>query len=293
MLLPYLDIFCKVYELQSFSKAAASLYLTQPTVSTHIKALEEELSIKLFDRLARQVTPTKAGELLYGYARNIENLKKEAKEAMESFSGKLRGSLHIGGSTIPGEYLLPEIMSNFKKKCPQVMTILQIADTGRIADRVLEGEVEVGLVGAKGDDKRLESRRFIDDELIFVAHRSYPHESLSIDKLGTVPVIARERGSGSWASVEKALAAFGVNPENLNIVAEMGSTEALKRGIKSGMGLSVLSTIAVKDDLCSGSLKALKVEGFPLKRSLYVITHKKRAKSPICKAFLDFLSLDA
>jgi len=290
MSLPFLDIFCKVYELKSFSKAADALYLTQPTVSAHIKTLEDTLSIKLFDRLGRQVTPTKAGELLYGYARNVEDLKREAKEAMENFSGKLKGNLNIGGSTIPGEYLLPDIIAQFRKACPQVVTALHIADTGKVAEMVINGEVEVGIVGAKTEDSRLDNTRFIDDELIFVASPSYADESLSVGVLENVPLIARERGSGSWASVEKALAQLGVNSHNLNIVAEMGSTEAVKRGVKAGMGISVLSTMAVKDDLLAGSLKTLKADGFPIKRTLYIITHRMRAKSPICRAFLDFLS---
>lgn len=289
MTLPFLDIFCKVYELKSFSKAAHALYLTQPTVSAHIKTLEEELGIKLFDRLGRQITPTKGGELLYDYARNIEDLKKEARQVMENFSGKLKGKLLIGGSTIPGEYLLPDIIYRFREACPEVLATLHIADTGKVAEMVLNGEVEVGIVGAKVEDKQLESTPFIDDELIFVSNPAYPDDSVPIKKIENVPLIARERGSGSWASVENALTTLGMDAYKLNIVAEMGSTEAVKRGVKTGMGLSVLSSIAVKDDLSDGSLRAIEVKGFPVKRSLYIITHNMRVRSPICKAFLDFL----
>jgi len=292
MALPFLDIFCKVYELRSFSRAASALYLTQPTVSSHIKSLEEELAIKLFDRLGRQVTATKGGELLYDYARKIEDLKEEARQAMENFSGKLKGKLHIGGSTIPGEYLLPDMISQFRKACPEVLTALHIADTEKVTEMVLDGKVEVALVGARGEDSRLESIPFMEDELIFVSAISYPHKALEIDRVENTPLIARERGSGSWASVEKALVQLGVNMDKLNILAEMGSTESIKRGVKTGMGISVLSSIAVRDDLNSGSLKSLEVKGFPLRRSLYIISHKLRAKSPLCKAFLDFLSLN-
>lgn len=289
MSLPYLDVFCKVYELKSFSKAALSLYLTQPTISAHIKTLEEELAIKLFDRVARQVTPTRAGDLLYDYARNIETLKQEALEAILNFSGNLKGNLFIGGSTIPGEYILPEKISQFKKECPQVIMTLQIADTSRIANMVIEGDLEIGVVGAKMEDSRLERISFIDDEIIFVANSDYPDNFLPIDIIGNMPLITRERGSGSRTSVETALTDLGIDINNLNIVAEIGSTEAVKRAVKAGLGLSALSTFAVKDELANGTLKALEVKGFPIKRSLHIITHSMKAKSPICRAFLDYL----
>lgn len=289
MALPYLDVFCKVYELKSFSKAAEALYLTQPTVSAHIKSLEEETSIKLFDRLSRQITPTRAGELLYEYASNIERLKKEAKEAIINFSDKLVGELTIGGSTIPGEYLLPQIISDFRRVCPEVTTSLEIADSWKVAHRVIEGEVEIGIVGAIINDSRLESIEFIDDELIFVANNNYPLDSLSKELLEKEPLIAREKGSGSWASVEKALAYLDIKAEKLNIVAQMSSSEAVKRGVKASLGLSVLSTFAVKDELSGGTLKTLQVKGFPIKRALYIITNNMRAKSPVCRAFFDYL----
>ena len=129
MELRYLEIFCKVVELKSFSKAADELFLTQPTISNHIKALEDEVGIQLLDRLGRNVLPTKAGEVLYKYAREIVRLKSNAIQELNEFMGNVKGSLIIGGSTIPGEYILPEYIARFKKGYPNIAVTLRLGDT--------------------------------------------------------------------------------------------------------------------------------------------------------------------
>ena len=292
MELRYLDIFCRVFEKKSFSRAAESLYLTQPTISAHIKSLEEDLGIRLFDRLGRQVLPTKGGELLYTYAKKIERLGREAREAIALFTGKLKGHLHIGGSTIPGEYLLPEMIGDFRAKNPEVISTLHIGDTKEVTDMLIDGKIEIGIVGAMIDDSRIENIKYSDDELILIAAPSYDDDRLSNDMINRIPFIARERGSGSWLAIDKAFSANGIDARGLNIVAEMGSTEAVKTAVRSGLGLSVVSTLAVKDELARGSLKMIETDCLPITRELYIITHKMKAKSPLCQAFLDFISPD-
>lgn len=290
MELRYLDIFCRVYEKKSFSRAAESLHLTQPTISAHIKSLEEDLGIRVFDRLGRQVLPTKAGELLYGYARKIEELGKEAREAIALFTGRLKGHLHIGGSTIPGEYLLPEVIGNFRRKSPEVISTLHIGDTKEVAAMLIDGKIEIGIVGAMIDDSRIENNKYSDDELILIAAPSFDEDHLTNDMIGSIPFIARERGSGSWLAIEKTFSTNGMDAGRLNIVAEMGSTEAVKTAVRSGLGLSIVSTLAVKDELARGSLKMIDIDCLPISRELYIITHKMKVKSPLCQAFLDFIS---
>lgn len=283
MELRYLDIFCRVYEKKSFSRAAESLYLTQPTISAHIKSLEEDLGIRVFDRLGRQVLPTKAGELLYIYARKIEELGKEAREAITLFTGSLKGHLHIGGSTIPGEYLLPEVIGKFRKISPDVYSTLHIGDTKEVSAMLIDGKIEIGIVGAMIDDSRIDNIKYSDDELILIAAPSYKDDHLTDDMIGSIPFIAREVGSGSWLAIERAFSAKGLDAGRLNIVAEMGSTEAVKTAVRTGLGLSVVSTLAVKDDLARGSLKRIEIDCLPITRELYIITHKMKAKSPLCQ----------
>ena len=161
-----LEVFCKIVELKSFSRAAEAVYLTQPTLSGHIKGLEEFVGLKLLDRLGREVVPTKAGELLYGYAKQVLAMRNQAIQALEEYKGSLKGHLIIGGSNIPGEYVLPALLARFKARYPDVFMTLKIADSREIARGVLEGTYELGAVGAKFDDGQLVFLKFLEDELV-------------------------------------------------------------------------------------------------------------------------------
>ena len=293
MALRYLNVFCMVYKNRSFSQAADELLLTQPTVSSHIKALEDDLQLKLFDRLGRDVAPTKAGDILYAYAKDIEGLNRSAEQALARYSGEMRGTLDMGGSTIPGEFLLPSLIGKFKKKYSDVKTNLRIGDTKVIAEMVMNGKIELGLVGASVDNDRIESRIFTTDELVLIAPSSYKTGKISVEEFKTIPLIFREIGSGSRRALEEEIKKNGFTSADLNIVAEMGSTEAIKRAVKSGVGLSIVSSLAIEDELASSSLKIVNMPGLPVVRKLYIISHRLRNKSPLCQTFLDFLSSQA
>ncbi len=289
MELRHLEIFCEIVERKSFSKAADALFLTQPTLSSHIKAFENTLHTKLLDRLGREVIPTRAGSILYHYAKEIVRLKKEAKQALDQFTGKMTGNLEVGGSTIPGVYILPSLIGEFKKICPDIIVTLRIGDTKEIATMVLEGKAEIGVVGAKIEDTHIENSEFLKDSLILVAPLSYHQTTISKKDLKGVPLIFREKGSGSRTVLEKTIKDIGIEIDDLNIVAEIGSTEAVKQAVRSGIGFSVLSRRSVQDELAHKTLKEVKAEGLSIVRSFYIITHKLRVKSPLCKAFLEFL----
>lgn len=290
MELRYLEVFCKVVECGSFSKAASALHLTQPTVSIHIKALEEELSTRLLDRLGRSVIPTSAGEVLYRYAREIVRFKDEAQLALGQFSGKMRGRLSIGASTIPGEYILPPLISRFKAMYPEVYPTLRIGDTKEISGLVIRSEVDVGVVGSRVREKNIIVKEFLDDELVLVAPGDFGKSHLTKKDLSGVPLLQREEGSGSRASLEESLKDSGINVESLNIAGEFGSTQAMLKAVSSGMGLSFISKVAVKDAIRSGILKEVAVAGLGIKRHFYIVTHRMRFNSPICKTFIEFLT---
>jgi DNA-binding transcriptional LysR family regulator len=287
-----LNVFCKVVELQSFSKAGESVHLSQPTVSSHIKDLEDHFGTRLVDRLSRKVTPTKAGELLFDYAQQLIALRDRAEAAMAEFSGKIKGHLVIGGSTIPGGYLLPRIIGLFTKHYPEVQISLKVGDTSEILNEVLAGHIEAGVVGARSHDKLLHQMPVISDDMCLVVPCNHPWARLRrirIKELLGAPFIIREAGSGTLRSIEQQLQKKGISMSDLNIVAEMGSTEAVRQAIKSGVGLSILSAVAVADDIQFNSLKAIQVEGLNLKRSFYLTTHKQRTPSPLCGVFIEFL----
>lgn len=287
-----LKIFCKVVELRSFSKAGAAVHLSQPTVSSHIKDLEEHFGTRLVDRLSRKVTPTKAGELLFDYARQLIALRDRTEAAMAEFSGKIKGRLVLGGSTIPAGYVLPRIIGLFSKHYPEVRVALKVGDTSEIINNVLAGHIEAGIVGARYRDKLLEQEPVLADEMCLVVPCDHPWAGLRqirLQELLGAPFIVREAGSGTLRSIEQQLQMKGFSIADFNIVAEMGSTEAVRQGIKNGVGLSILSIVAVADDVHSGNLKAIHVEGLDLKRNFFLTTHKQRTPSPMCGVFIEFL----
>jgi len=288
-----LHIFCRVVELRSFSKAANKVYLSQPTVSSHIKDLENHFECKLLDRLGRQVVPTKAGTILYSYAMKIIALKQEAENALAEFQGKIRGHLTIGGSTIPGGYILPPLLGIFKNDYPEVVVTLVQGDTATIIRETLEGNVELGVVGAKDRQAQLVQKKIMDDEMFLIVpdnHRWANKRQISMDEVTREPFIMREIGSGSRKSIEQVMEESGYSIDALNVVAEMGSTEAVRQGIKSGVGISILSKRAVAEELAYGGLRRVKIKGLSFKRAFYLIYHKRRTQSPLCRTFIEFLS---
>jgi DNA-binding transcriptional LysR family regulator len=287
-----LNIFCKVVELKGFSKAGNAIHLSQPTISSHIKDLENHFECQLVDRLGKKAVPTKAGELLYQYARKLIALRDETEAAMAEFHGRIKGRLVIGGSTIPGVYILPKCIGSFTSVYPEVTISLNIGDTDQIIQDVLSGSSEIGIVGAKTSNKNISQEKLIEDEMRLIVncdHKWAPKKHISLNLMFKEPFIVRERGSGTLKSIKLSLKEKGYTSENLNIIAEMGSTEAVIQGIKSNVGVSILSTIAVAEELKAGTLKALTIKELNLKRSFYLITHKQRSPSPICKAFINFL----
>jgi DNA-binding transcriptional LysR family regulator len=287
-----LNIFCKVIELKSFSLAGKTVHLSQPTVSSHIKDLEDHFGCRLIDRLAKEAIPTKAGEILYRYASRLIALKDEAETALAEFHGKIKGRLIIGGSTIPGVYILPKMIGAFIQLYPDVTISLVNGDTEEINNQIIEGNLELGVVGAVASDKRILQDQLIQDELRLVVpagHKWENKRAISPEMLLKEPFITREVGSGTLISIQENLNQIGYNLSDLNIVSEMGSTEAVIQGIKSKVGLSILSPIAIAEELRGGTLKALIVDGLNLKRNFFLSIHKHRSESPLGKVFIQFL----
>src|SRR5574337_1711373 len=172
-----LELFCRIVESGSFSKAADAMYLTQPTVSGHMKKLEKNAGVRLLDRLGHRATPTKAGALLYPYAKRILALRQEAQQAIDEFKGGLKGELILGASSIPGGYLLPPLIGPFRASYPDISVVLKVSYSKEIIEAVIEGVYEVGAVGAQFDDGRLDYRTFAEDEMVLIVPPSHPWAS--------------------------------------------------------------------------------------------------------------------
>ncbi|MBI3027985.1 MAG: LysR family transcriptional regulator [Candidatus Rokubacteria bacterium] len=287
-----LEIFVKVAELGSFSKAAEALFLTQPTVSEHIRGLEEELGLRLLDRLGRGAAPTKAGQLLLGYARRILELHREARQALDQFQGRMSGELVVAASTIPGEYVLPAFIGRFKEKYPDIAISLLIGDTQRVVEWVLEGRAELAVAGAQIDHRAIEYRELMPDELVLVVSAAHPwhgKKTATLEEVRAEPLIVRERGSGSRHALERALAEVGLDLSDFRVVGEMGSTQAIKQGVKAGVGISLISKRAVAEECQHGTLHCVKVKDLRFSRAFYLVTSTTRTRSPLAEAFRAFL----
>jgi DNA-binding transcriptional LysR family regulator len=287
-----LEVLCKIVEFKSFSRAAEAIYLTQPTVSGHIKTLEEEVGTRLLDRLDKEVVPTRAGLILYRYGRKILELRHEARQALDHFLGSLQGELLIGGSTIPGEYVLPGLVVEFRCRSPHVTVSLRIGDTRRIVRAVGEGEVELALVGARPQESRVELRPFMRDEVVLVVAPGHPwaeRGEVSPEDLKRQAFVWRERGSGTRDAIERGLAELGIAASQIGAAAEMGSTEAMRQAVRAGLGPAFVSRRAVGEDLASGRLVEVKVASMRLEREFFVATQRGRTRSPVAQAFLEFL----
>ena len=288
-----LEIFLKVVDLKSFSKAAKAVFLAQASVSERIATLENMVGVQLLDRLGRQISPTKAGELLYKHAVLLLDMKKTACLEMQNFMGIKRGDIDLGGSTIPGEYILPKVLGLFCREYPLISVKLSVADSVSIETRVLNGDLELGVIGSKTTKKSLICHELWADELVLAIpaeHRWAQKKVISIEDLLKEPFIFRERGSGTFKIFDNYLRTAGTRGLNtLKAVARFGTSTAVKEGIKAGLGISILSSRALETELGSGVLKTLKVENLSMHRSFYLIRDKRRVSSPLCSALFDFL----
>jgi len=291
-----LEIFVKVAELKSFSKAAQALRLTQPTISEHIRTLEQELGVRLLDRLGRGAEATRAGQLLLSHATRMLQLQRETLQAMDSFQGRLAGDLHVAASTIPGEYVLPSLIGRFKEKFPDIVISLLIGDSRAVVDWVIDGRAEVAVVGAKLAHRGIEYRELMPDELVVVvpvAHPWHGKKEIGLADLRAEALLLREQGSGTRAAFESALAEAGQDLSAFRIVGEMGSTQAIKQAVKAGVGVSVISRRAVEEECRSGLVWCLKIRDLKITRAFHIATHRDRSRSPLAEAFRSFLEAES
>ena len=273
----HLKIFVAVYNHRSFTRAAEQLFTSQPTISEHIKNLEERLRCNLFDRLGRTILPTAEAETLYPRAvsilEDLENLVDEIASTGKSVSGKLL----IGASTIPGAYILPKLAAAFKDKYPNITFEIRINDSTKIVQGVQDNELFIGIVGAKISSKKLRYHPLTNDELILVAATDNRlSEKISLEQLSDLPFIMRETGSGTRRSIESLLEQQHFPADRLNICATLGSSTAVKEAIKADLGVSIISRCGVQDELAAGSLKEIRVINLTMQRAFFFVTSKKR-----------------
>lgn len=285
-----LQAFAKVYELRSFSRAGEELLLSQPTISAHIAALEEELETQLFDRLGRTVLPTQAGDVLYRYCTTIFTQLDHAKADIMALSARVAGELVIGGSTIPAHYIIPRLVARYVAAYPEVRVDLTGGDTSEIAQKVAEGTVHVGIVGAPAPYPELVSLPYLDDALVVVAPIALTLPDMAgsgwQDRLAGLPWIMREQGSGTRQTLEASFSKAGLDIRAITPVLVVHSSLAVLECVEAGLGVAAVSTLAARTYLERGSVGALDVPHLDMRRSFYVVHHAKRYLFPALRFFL-------
>ncbi len=292
MELNQLRVFCAVVEKKSFSRASEAVFLSQPTVSLQIRALEQEMGTRLLDRQGREVSVTGSGKVLYGYARKILQTADEAGQAIAQLKGLIMGEIIIGASTIPGEYILPGLLADFKAKYPGIEINLAIGDTKEIIRKVLDNEVEIGVVGQRERNDKLVFHGFTTDKLVLIAPVHSPlltHDQITVGELTKVPFILRESGSGTRGSIERKFCEVSVKETDLNIAMSVGSTAAVKKAVESGAGVSIISERAIENEIKLGLLKKVAIKDLELQREFFIVHRRRRSHSPATRALLEFL----
>lgn len=284
-----LRVFYSVAKLQSFTRAAQALFLTQPGVSKHVKDLEEYYGTRLFDRIGKKVVLTQAGELLFASIDKIFRQLEHAREEIDDLKGLQRGGLRIGASVTIGIYCLPGILEKFQKLYPGISFTLDIDLNRQIIRQILDNDADIGLLGAPADDERLATVPFHKDELVVIApgnKKWIKRDTMSTEDLLSEKFILSRSGSGTRSIVEERLKAAGIVLKN---VIEFGNTEAIKRAVEAGLGISIVSKSAVAREAQLGVIKIMPLSGINLERDFYVIHRKDKYISGLIKTFLEFL----
>ena len=293
MTLRQLEVFLAVARERSFSRAAKRIHSSQPTLSEHVAELEDELGKKLFFRRGRgrEVTMTEAGRVFEQYATAAVSAVEGSRQALADLDGLAHGSLLIGASTTPGLYVLPGLVAAFRAKYPGVDLKLQIANSQAIEGRVRERELDLGIVGGHAISPGQECLAAgMLDELVLIVpptHAWAKRKDIAPRLLADEPLLLREDGSATRSVTERTLLRAGVR---FRVAMELDHTEAIKQGVMAGLGVAFVSTYAVRGEVATGRLRALRLRGIRLRRHFHVIHHEARRVTASARAFMELLA---
>lgn len=278
----------EVARLGSFTRAAEALYVGQPAVSQHVAALERVLGVALVHRAGRGVRLTDAGQLVADYAERIFRLAEQMQAGLDDLKGLTTGRLVIGAGQTPGDYILPAVLGEFRRRYPGVSVDLEIAGTSRVVDWLLRHVYDLGFLGDVVEHRDLEIEPFVEDRVVLFVAKNHPlagETAVSLEAIVAAGLIVREPGSATRATGERALRAAGVEPRE---VMELGSNESVKQAVLAGLGVGMLSAYAVALEVEAGRLSMVHAPSFDCRRMLYIARHRA---APLTNAQAAFLTL--
>lgn len=286
-----LEAFVAVVDYGSFSEAARKLYLTQPTISAHVRSLEEELHTRLILRTTKKTTITTRGYQLYDSAVRMLEIRNNL---LENFTGVQKHMIDLAASTIPSSYLLPEILASFGKTHPDIYFHSIQADSAESINRVLDGTVDLALVGQNTCDETCVYLPFCQDELVIATpitnhYLGLQNKTVTFEDFIKDPIIIREKGSGTKKEMDLFLEQIGVTPSDLNVIARMNDLEGIKKSIVNGLGISILSARSAIDLQKTKQILLFPLEESAHKRTFYIVYSKNRILKPHVRQFIRFV----
>ena len=285
-----LQVFYTVAKQLSFTKAAEQLFMTQPAVTFQVKQLEEQFNTRLFERSHGRIALTPAGRLVMDYAERVLTLTEEMDMRVAELTGAVAGPLLLGASMTIAEYILPKILGEFKAEHPEVQAHLTVANSETIVSRVADHALDVGLIESPSYQSTLVNQVCCDDELVVICapgHALAKRKTVRAQELASLPWVRREVGSGTREFTDNYLRQCGVVPEDVQVTMELGSPEAMKGVVETGIAVAVLSRATITKELVLGSLVAIPLSP-PLIRSLSLVHPQERFRSRLLTAFVEF-----
>lgn len=284
-----LKVFRSVARNLSFTKAAGELFITQPAITKHIHELENELGLRLFNRKGNKIYLTDEGFVLLEHAEELFNLHLKLEDKLNTFKGSPSGTFRLGASSTIAQYVIPPVLSKFHKRYNDVKLSLLTGNTEQIADALLKGKIDLGIVEGKVKSTDIHYSKFISDELAAVVssrNQLAKVKEISLEKLLSFPLILRERGSGTLEVIEHALRSKKIKLSGLNIQMYLGSTEAIKLYLEHDDCAGFVSIRALKKELSAGTLKIIKIKNFQIKRDFEFITPQGLKPTKIAAHFI-------
>lgn len=288
----HLMAFVTVVRKKSFTIAAKELYMTQPAISWQIKNLENEIDLILIERKERGTKLTEAGKQFYIYAEKIIKAHEQLIEEMKQLKCMEKGKLLVGASTVPGEYILPAYMSSFKEAYPATEVVVSTGSSEDIVEHLIAEDIQIGVVGMKMDDSRIDSKPFKKDKIVLIVQKDHPltaMEKVSLKDLLVYPVIVRERGSGSRKMLEDALEKKNLRLKNFAYATELAGTRASITAVKNSRSLAFVSNLVARDSIALGDVVEIPVSDLELTRQIFLIWNKLKTLSPLSETFLNFM----
>lgn len=288
-----LEALVHLVEERSFSRAARRMYLTQPSLTKHVKNLELVIDADLVDRTTHELSLTAEGKILYAAAKKIFTLIDDAEEKIANEKNYDEGIIYISASTIPATYILPRLLTHFSRRYGNIQCRIQVNDTESTVNMICDDNAEVGFIGKPVSQSKLTVEPLWDDRLVFVVPPSHPfaHRGMvTWDEVRREPFVIRERGSATRSVFEDHLKKKGYHCDDLTVVCEVGSSAAVKEALMAGLGVSYISIHAVKNEIAAGELREVSVDGDSvLERKIYLIYKKHRLFKKHHNLFLDYI----